>query len=296
MNLTLIVATRNRAQSLHRTLRAIEKIQSLSPWELVVVDNGSTDDTANVLSTFAEQTSLNMVVVHEPKLGIANARNSGMKAASGRILAFTDDDCLPARDFVDQTLLVFSEDASLGFVGGRILLHDDADQPIAIKESLDRELISPGQFIEVGLIHGANFAFRRTALQQAGGFDPFFGVGSYYAVEDIDLVSRVSASGWYGVYDARPLVYHDHGRKTLAEAHSTQNIYARGRGAYYVKCILARQWSFQAMKEWYWASRRKKLSSLSREFAGGVSFLFRSLWDRGQRFRNLDFQNIEKPC
>ena len=285
LDLSLIISTRNRAESLQRTLRAVEQVQTRADWELVVVNNGSTDETATILDSFATSSCLNLLVIQESTPGLANARNAGVRAASGEILIFTDDDCLPATDFIETTKLVFDEDARIGFSGGRILLHDPSDQPITIQESMTREEIAPGQFIEAGLIQGANFAFRRSALLQIGGFDPFFGAGSFYAVEDIDSVARVSAAGWHGVYDPRPLVYHHHGRKTLADATALEKTYARGRGAYYVKCMLGKSWSIDAWKQWYWASRRKNLKSLWREAAGGTSFLFRNLWDRGRRFQ-----------
>jgi GT2 family glycosyltransferase len=291
LDLSLIISTRNRVESLKRTLDVITQIVTDSKWELVVVDNGSTDGTAEYLREFSSSSILNVTVVHETTPGLANARNAGVRAASGSILAFTDDDCLPSNDFVDQTLNVFHEDHAIGFMGGRILLHDPTDQPITIKESTEREIIEPGQFIEAGLIHGANFACRRSAVLDSGGFDPFFGAGSHYAVEDIDMAARISAQGWRGVYDPRPVVRHNHGRKTIADAESLEHIYAKGRGAYYVKCLIQKQWSLLALKQWYWASRRKPLASLSRELRGGVSFLLRSCWDRGRRFRELNLES-----
>ena len=183
---------------------------------------------------------------------------------------------------------LFESDPELGFFGGRILLYDPTDQPITIQTKTDREVIESGMFIEAGLIHGANFGFRREALVAAGGFDPFFGAGSYYAIEDIDGVARVSALGWKGIYDPGPLVYHHHGRKTLADVKVLENGYARGRGAYYVKCMTGKIWTRRAWKEWYWACRRKPFFGICKEFAGGLSFLFRSVWDRGRRFQRLD--------
>ena len=268
----------------------IAQLDSQFPWELVIVNNGSGDGTADLLQEFLETSTLNVTIVNETTPGLANARNAGVRAATGRVLAFTDDDCLPATDFIVQMLNVFNEDETIGFVGGRILLHDPTDQPITIKESTEREVIESGHFIEAGLIHGANFACRRKALLQAGAFDPFFGAGSYYAVEDIDMAARISAAGWLGVYDPRPVVRHDHGRKTTADAEALASTYAKGRGAYYVKCILQKQWSLLGMKQWYWASRRKPIVSLTREFSGGVSFFFRSCWDRGRRFRELNIE------
>jgi glycosyltransferase involved in cell wall biosynthesis len=294
VDLSLIISTYNRCDSLLTTLGRIEQQQTGAAWELIVVDNRSTDRTSKLLEQFASKTSLNLRVVRQPLAGLGNARNAGLHAAKGEILAFTDDDCLPAEDFIDETLNVFRGDPAIGFCGGRILLHDPTDQPITIKVSTVREEISAGDFIEAGVLHGANFAFRKTALLQAGGFDPFFGAGSFYSVEDIDGVARVSALGWKGVYDPGPLVFHHHGRKTLHDVASLERIYAHGRGAYYAKCILSNQWSKAAWKQWYWSLRHKSLGTLYRESVGGASFLIRNLWDRGRRFRSMSVSAQER--
>ncbi len=287
MDISLIIATCNRSDSLKRTLAKVEQQQTDASWELVIVNNRSTDETPEFLKRFAEQSSLDVVVVHEYKPGLGNARNAGLKVARGEVLAFTDDDCLPADDYLQETLNVFREDPKIGFIGGRILLYDPTDQPVTIKESTVREEIPAGQFIEAGVIHGANFAFRKNALLEAGGFDPFFGAGSFYSVEDIDGAARVSALGWKGVYDPRPLVFHHHGRKTLDDVASLERSYARGRGAYYAKCILFNLWPKSAWKQWYWSLRRKPLGDILRESVGGISFFARSLCDRGRRFQKV---------
>ena len=91
------------------------------------------------------------------------------------------------------------EEASLGFVGGRVLLFDPTDFPITIQELDHRVEIEPCAFVPAGLIHGANFAFRREVLEAIGGFDPGFGAGTPgFACEDVDAVARAAAAGWWG--------------------------------------------------------------------------------------------------
>ena len=294
MDLSLVIATFNRCDRLKQTLARIEdqQIDIDVDWELVIVDNRSTDQTSEFVTRFAAETNLNVTVVHESTPGLGNARNAAIKVSSGEIVAFTDDDCLPADDFLQQILDVFREDADIGFVGGRILLHDPSDQPITILESTVREEIPAGQFIEAGVIHGANFSFRRKALIASGGFDPFFGAGSFYSGEDVDAIARVSAVGWKGAYDPRPLVFHHHGRKTAKDVESLERIYAHGRGAYYAKCIVSNQWSRTAWKQWYWSLRRKPLRDIICEALGGISFLSRNFFDRGRRFQAV---SLPKP-
>src|SRR5205085_1342954 len=99
----------------------------------------------------------------EVRPGLGNAHNAGWRSAQGKILAFTDDDCYPAPDFLSRIWSCF-EDPLLGYLTGRIILHDTTDHPITIKESTTM-LKYPGRsFIPVGAVAGANMAFRREAL------------------------------------------------------------------------------------------------------------------------------------
>ena len=99
--------------------------------------------------------------------------------------------------------------------------------------------MAPKSFIRPGFIQGANSAFRRASLEQVGGFDPRFGVAKgQFAGEELDVAARISAAGWHGAYDPRPLVYHHHGRKTRWEEWRLMRVYQRGIGAFYAKSLL----------------------------------------------------------
>lgn len=238
MKLSLVMCTRNRASQLAEALQSLLKLRGSCSWEVVIVDNGSTDDTQAVVSRFQAQFPGQCTLVGEPRRGLGNARNRGWKTAQGEIIAFTDDDCYPAEDFLTAIVQCFEENPRLGFLGGRILLHDPTDYPITIQDLNIRLDFLPGEFIDAGIIQGANMACRRAALEDIGGYDARFGAGALFACEDIDVAVRISAQGWHGAYDPRPLVYHHHRRKTQAEADRLMGQYDRGRGAYYVKCLL----------------------------------------------------------
>ena len=92
--LSLIIATYNRAQSLLRTLRSVVS-QSAAPelWECIVVNNNSTDNTAEVFACFAaENQDFDLKMVTETKQGLSNARNAGITASKGKYVAIVDDD------------------------------------------------------------------------------------------------------------------------------------------------------------------------------------------------------------
>jgi len=214
------------------------------------VDNGSTDPTPAVLREFRAQTSINLQAILEPRPGVSRARNTGWRSACGEVIAFTDDDCYPQSDFVDQVWRAFSE-AEVGYVGGRVLLYDPADYPITIQTRDSHLAIPASSFIEAGLIHGANVAVRRDVLRMVGGFDELLGPGMPIpAGEDVDFISRLSIAGIAGAYDPGPTVFHHHRRRTESQVAALRRSYDLGRGAYYIKCILdpARRWL--GIKHW----------------------------------------------
>jgi cellulose synthase/poly-beta-1,6-N-acetylglucosamine synthase-like glycosyltransferase len=200
------------------------------------VDNGSVDKTAAIVRNFSQTSDIALRYVFEPARGLANAHNAGVRNSRGVILAFTDDDCYPQDDFLQEMWAAFA-DPSVGYVGGRILLHDPTDYPATINESIIRRTFSARSFVPPGAIQGANMAFRRQVLLDIGGFDPFFGPGALFVAEDIDAVSRASSIGWKGLYCPKVVVRHDHGRKA-SDIPALARSYAIGRGAWQIKLLL----------------------------------------------------------
>jgi glycosyltransferase involved in cell wall biosynthesis len=274
MQLSLVICTRDRASQLADTLRSLTKLQYPALWELVIVDNGSKDETQDVIKNFSKTLLLKTVI--EPQAGLGRARNRGWTIAQGEIVAFTDDDCYPARDFLSSVVRSFEEERLLGFIGGRILLHDPGDYPITIQEKASRQVILPGEFLPADLIQGANFAFRRTALESVGGFDQRFGSGTPFPCEDADVMARMLARGWPGAYDPRLLVYHHHRRRTKKEAFQLMRQYDRGRGACYLKCMLNPELRMIYLRRWCGAMRRQSVGTTARELAAGGEFLLRA--------------------
>jgi hypothetical protein len=277
--LSIIVCTRNRGGYLPNTLQAYEKISTNLAWELILVDNGSTDSTSQILDKFAFNTSIHMRLISEQRVGVSRAKNKGWQYATGEIIAFTDDDCYPKSDFIDAVWDSFAE-AQLDYLGGRVLLYDPADLPITIQLREDRYSLPPASFIEPGLIHGANMAFRRQVLLTVGGFDEFFGPGTNLpASEDTDLISRISAAGFWGAYDPRPVVYHHHRRRTQEQLATLMRSYDVGRGAHYMKSVLDPTRRSQASRQWYWRTvlpalrSRRAAQKLFYEMVGAIRYL-----------------------
>ena len=275
MQLSLVICTRNRAAQLAESLQSLTRLQYPASWELIIVDNGSNDGTQDVIQNYRKSLSLKTVIERRPGLG--RARNRGWRIAQGDIVAFTDDDCYPADDFLCSIVRCFEESPRLGFIGGRVLLYDPEDYPITIQEKACRQDLCPGDFFPPGLIHGANFACCRRALESVNGFDERFGAGALFSCgEDVDILARMLARNWHGAYDPRPLVYYHHRRKTQLEALLLLRQYARGRGAYYSKCILDPKLRPAYVRNWYEEIRRQSWKITARELLSGAEFLVRS--------------------
>jgi glycosyltransferase involved in cell wall biosynthesis len=130
MNVSVVIGTYNRAHLLEGTLHALalqEAPDSLK-WEIVVVDNNSRDTTALAVDAFSKTTAIPVRYVLETRQGLSHARNRGIREARGSVIAFTDDDVLPAADWVAQVHAAIDRWNASG-VGGRILPRWEASPP-----------------------------------------------------------------------------------------------------------------------------------------------------------------------
>jgi glycosyltransferase involved in cell wall biosynthesis len=261
MDVSLIIATRNRCRQLTRCLESVARLEFERPWELIIVDNGSTDTTAELIKEFAEKAPAPLRYVLEPQPGLANAHNAGVARACGEILAFTDDDCYPQIDFLRRVWCAFA-DPSVGYIAGRITLHDPADYPMTTIEFATPYTFRPKRLVSAGSFGGANMAFRRKVLLEIGGFDPLFGPGALFNAEDVDAAARASAIGWKGEYRPEVIVRHHHGRKA-PDIPGLVKSYGIGIGAYQMKLLLkgGKFWWFA--RSVYQARRRFRFSPRS---------------------------------
>jgi glycosyltransferase involved in cell wall biosynthesis len=233
-DLSLVVCTRNRAASLAACLDHMVRLRSSFKIETLVVDNGSSDNTKDVVLAKAKEASFPMRYILETRPGVGRAMNTGYTSSQGSIVAFTDDDCYVDSNLCDAIVRSF-DDPALGYLGGRIELFDPADARITIDERTEVIAYPPKRRIFAGMFHGANLAFRRTALDMVNGIDPWFGPGSLVGSgADIDTVARISRAGWAGLYQPGAVVRHHHGRKP-EHLPSLRRQYAIGRGAFNAK-------------------------------------------------------------
>ena len=235
--ISLIVCTRNRAESLPACLNSIEQAAVANravEVELLIVNNGSTDATAAVLRAWQRSTSVRCRVLLAEQRGLSHARNCGLEHATGKIIAFTDDDCTVARDYLTQVERGYAADAGPALRGGRVELGDPRDLPFTIKTDLAPQRFTGGH--PGGFIHGCNLTMSRSALELVGRFDTRLGAGQPIgAAEDSDFVYRAHRSGVMVLYDPSIVVFHHHGRRDFAEVKLLQDVYNLGNGALYAK-------------------------------------------------------------
>lgn len=251
MKLSVLICTRNRAQSLSATLAQFFAQRFAGPYvyEVLVVDNGSTDETPQTVEHYRAQHPARVRYLREPQPGLSYARNTAVKAAQGEIIVFTDDDVLVNEDWLDEIHREFVADPQLSVLGGRVLLARDDLQPVAIFPLNERRVtVFPSS---AGVAMGANMAFRREFFEQVGLFDVRLGAGTFFAGgEDIEIFYRALKLGHRLVYAPNVLVYHDHDRKTVAQACRLEYGYGKGYAAYIIKHALAGDRYAQRMLYW----------------------------------------------
>jgi GT2 family glycosyltransferase len=236
IEVSIIICTRNRGSRLSGTLAALKALRTQRTYEVIWVDNASTDNTAAVLRNELANDPAARLIFCE-RIGLGAARNEGWKASCGEIVAFTDDDCYPAPDYVDALIATFSDYPEVGLIGGRILLYNPRHARITIEEGQTPRRFPRRSYVRGGLLQGANLAFRRAALSKINGIDPELGAGTPFPCEDTDAVNSVLWAGFDGVFDPRPTVQHNHGR-TEDDLPALLDSYSRGRGGLFAKYIL----------------------------------------------------------
>lgn len=280
-DISLVICTRNRCSQLEQCLLSLEKLHFGNRWEVVVVDNGSTDGTAEYLERAVRRATLPLVPGHEARSGLSHARNRGISTASGRLIAFTDDDCYPAPDYLTKVVDCFERN-DIRFLGGRTLLYDDRDARICIQEKAEREFIEPRTFVGPSLIQGMNFAAERTALVEVGGFDHRLGAGARFcSAEDTDIMGRMSWAGMRGLYDPGPVVYHHHRRNDPADIDRLVRGYSVGMGAYLLKFAVRKDSRRVYLRSWLARARVGWRTRTLREFGGALRFGMRFFLRRG---------------
>jgi glycosyltransferase involved in cell wall biosynthesis len=199
--ISVIVPVRNGSRTLTACLLALQS-QTYPADEIIVVDDGSTDDTAAVAA------GLGVVVLSQEKAGPAAARNRGARQARGDILLFTDADCVPARDWVERMVAPFADPAVAG-AKGEYRTQQQALVARFVQQEYQDRYDRMSRQPQIDHVDTYSAAYRRRIFLKAGGFDTTFPTASN---EDSEFSFRLAALGHRLVYVPGAIVYHQHDR------------------------------------------------------------------------------------
>jgi glycosyltransferase involved in cell wall biosynthesis len=217
--ISVVLCTYNRAESLGETLRSLAEMQMVErlSWELIVVDNNSSDRTCEVTEQFAATSGVRVRYLFEGRQGKSFALNTGIAAATGDIVAFTDDDVTVDREWLVGIWQILKDRDCIG-VGGRIVPVWTQPKPEWLLEEGPYRLMQAIVSFEMGnepcLLRvppfGANMAFRRTAFERYGLFRTDLGPGykGLAGAEDSEICRRMMAAGETLIYAPGAVIYH----------------------------------------------------------------------------------------
>lgn len=198
---SVIIPAYNAAKTLSLCLEALfDQSVPGSDYEIIVVDDGSTDDTAKLVEKFKVN------YIYQTNQGPATARNKGARTARGEIILFTDSDCVPGHCWIEEMSKPFDDPEIVGVKGAYKTMQSELTARFAQAEFEDRyDRLQRFSFID--MIDTYSAAFRKDKFLAINGFDQGFPVANN---EDTDLSYRLASAGCKMVFNPRAVVYHTH--------------------------------------------------------------------------------------
>lgn len=231
--LSIIICTRNRADEIINCLPEVARqAQEFSDIEIIVVDNGSTDNTKEVIANFAEKLNYPFRYVYESVAGLCQARNTGRAAAKGKVLTYIDDDEQIAAGWAEQIrehFLMAKSDCLAGKVGVRL----EGEPPFPVEDKMlwffcatnygenERFLSYPEHPF------GGNMSFKTEVFDAVGGFDTNL---KLYG-DETNFFRRASEKGFSMFYNPRAEVKQVIPANRLTKDELRQKSYIWGKGA-----------------------------------------------------------------
>lgn len=209
----MIIPTMNRSYLLAEAVASVRRqFFPTSEYEIILVDNGSTDRTEELIKRLNQDGGKPICYVREERRGLHWARHAGAKMAQGEVLAYIDDDCVVEPKWLAELKRAYHElDADAA--GGKILIRWDREPPswvIPYEEVLGKldygsemMLLQAGQYI-----NGGNFSIRRERLFEIGGFNPDQ-IDNYLIGDgETGLCDKIYRTGWRMIWVPGALVWH----------------------------------------------------------------------------------------
>jgi glycosyltransferase involved in cell wall biosynthesis len=252
--LVSIILPTIRASTIATAIDAILR-QTDDNWELIVVPQGDDVAMLRLLEQYCARYP-KVRYAHTPKKNLSHGRNVGVAKARGDIIAFTDDDCEVAPDWIEVMRSIYIQNLDISYLGGEVVAQPN-EQPWRVSTCPAAHVINAKYFPlrdnwrapDGFYMIGANISLRREVAEKVGLWDEVFGAGTTYgACEDQDYGLRAEALGIGMMTSKRLIVYHTSGRRYgLRDFIKHQRVYARGRGAWVAKLRL---WGHPVVDVW----------------------------------------------
>ena len=277
MDISVIIATYNRKDSLKETLDALSRQDFCHlSYEVIVINDGSTDGTVELLEEYSVFGTIGLRFFNQQNQGPAAARNLGIQYAKGRIVAFTDDDCIPSQNWLCTIDAQFKNSNIVGLQGSTFT---DKDKITPLTHQIDNTHGNKS-------VPTCNAAYLKSALDAIGGFDTEF---PFPHNEDADLAWRIQKNGEIG-FCADMLVYHPPRMDTFTKVSKRMKImesefrlfykdpesYRKNRGPSPWQIIY---WEVMVKTQWYYFKTRFKYLKRPKLMFQGLALTFIWWWD-----------------
>lgn len=214
--ISVIIPSYNRADLIGLTLQSlVEQDYPTDKYEVIVVDNNSTDNTKDVVRDWQARARISIKYVFETRQGVHYARNSGVQYAKGDILYYTDDDMLADRKLLTEIVKPFNYDPSIASVTGKVLPVWEVKPPDWVLKYCMNSLLSlndkPEDLIiakyDVG-VFSCHQAIRREVFIGSGGFNPENTAGEWIGDGETGLNIKIKDMGYKFAYIGSSVIYH----------------------------------------------------------------------------------------
>jgi len=271
--ISVVVCTYNGSRTLRDCLEGLRRIEYPN-FEVIVVDDGSTDGVRLIAAPY------DVRMIRTENRGLSAARNTGWQAATGEIIAYTDDDARPDPHWLHYLARAFRSTRHVAIGGPNIAPAGDGWIAECVANAPGGPMHVLTADAEAEHIPGCNMAFRRSALEAVGGFDPRFRT----AGDDVDLCWRLQDHGWTIGFHPGVMVWH-HRRNSVRTYWRQQLGYGRA------EALLEGKWPerYNALGHYTWAGRIYG-NGLTRALAIRRGRIYQGLWG------SAPFQSIYQPA
>lgn len=239
MLLSVIIPTLNRSKFLSKLLDSMFAQESVFfAWEIIVVDNASTDETHEMVQEKILQAPVPLRYILEPKPGLHEARHKGTREAAGEIIAFLDDDTVLPHQWISGVELILAKQADA--VVSRILPKWEISPPEWLVELIGDGTFGPLTLLDMGnapklidplFVWGASFFIRRSLVFDLRGFHPD-GMPPellrYRGDGEMGFFQKFKEKGYCAWYDPRSVAYHTVSQKRMTLEYLSQRSYSQG--------------------------------------------------------------------